>query len=504
MKIILSSAVAVLSLFTDQAYSADHFASCKTPPGESIYGSQKRLSEKVLLSGLRYAREHSHPITGFVADTVGNYSTLPETARVRASISSTGFMMALVADLYEKGMVSRTEAVQYCRRPLLAVLNKKKSDLAAAVRREVTGETNPNTDISYRGWFAHFIDSATGDRWIESSGQGGSEYATTDSTWFLSGGIVCAGAFPDTDIPKLFGRLFSAVDFHSFMIDGGLHSDKLTLSMSYRPDGAPGGGYSEAQWHIYQHSWLVYLLGLAAPKRSFRLPIASWGAWDRTGTKLESTDSNLNGQTLYGDRRALFSHYFPDVFMPPSAIKEACGIDYFKNSKLATLFNKEMARQDATSKTFQAGLWGLDAGPNPITEKLTLGARLSVGTVDTVRYAVNSPYKRTGTACPACAVASAMFEPDMILRDLQTWCDNPDFGDKIWGDYGPANGINLDYGWISPYALSGIVGPMALSVANLDQTTSVWSLFLKYKPVRDGLLAASKAPAPIHGCLMPE
>lgn len=49
-----------------------------------------------------------------------------------------------------------------------------------------------------------------------------------------------------------------------------------------------------------------------------------------------------------------------------------------------------MASLDQTSKTFRAGLWGLDAGPNPITDKLRIGAPLSVANPDTVRYGVSS------------------------------------------------------------------------------------------------------------------
>ncbi len=72
-----------------------------------------------------------------------------------------------------------------------------------------------------------------------------------------------------------------------------------------------------------------------------------------------------------------------------------------------------------------------------------------------------------------------MFEPELVFQDLKNWCDSELFGDKLWGKYGPANGINPDYGWTSPVALSGIVGPLALSVANLDEETSVWKFFEK-------------------------
>ncbi len=485
---------------------ADVTESCKSPPNESFESAKIRLTKKILEAGLRYAREHSNHDTGFVEDTVDNYDNITPSGPIRASISSTGFLMALVADLSTKKMVSRREAYQYCLRPILAVLKKKNADLNAARLRAKTKQPDPHTDITYKGWFSHFIDWQTGDRWIDQNTHRGVEYATTDSTWFFAGGIVCSETFPRSRIPILFNKIFADVDFYDFMTDGGAQPDKRTLSMSYTPEDVSivssksrhEVGYSKAQWEIYQHSWLVYLLGLGAPRVENRLPLESWSAWRRTGIRLP------DGQVLYGDKRALFSHYFPDVFMPPQLIKEECKIDYFSNSKLATRFNKEMSLNDLSSQTFRAGLWGLDAGPNPNFSKLKLGTPTDIGKIENTVYGVNTPYKRNGTACPACAVASVMFEPDLVLSDLRSWCDNKDFGSKFWGKYGPTNGINLDYGWISPISLSGIVGPMSLSAANLDPDTSVWKLFSKYPAVQIGLEAAELAPMPAGGCLLPE
>src|SRR5438105_1117613 len=102
------------------AHASETFSDCRSRKGETFDEAKARLTQQVLLSGLRYAREHSHPITGFVADTVENYREQPVREPVRASISSTGFMMALVANLYSKAMVSREEALEYCDRPLNA------------------------------------------------------------------------------------------------------------------------------------------------------------------------------------------------------------------------------------------------------------------------------------------------------------------------------------------------------------------------------------------------
>lgn len=490
--------VVLFLFFQIELFAATPSFPCRGPEKESFEAAKSRLTKRILVDVLKYAEEHAHPKTGFVLDTVKNYGETAHEEHQRASISSTGFMMALVADLYAKRIVkSRERAYRYCKRPLIAIIKKEEEDAARAKERLASGADNPYTDISYRGWWSHFIDWSDGSRWEQS------EYALTDSTWMLSGAIVCANIFPDSDIPKLVKRLYSEVNYRDMMTDGGANPEKLTLSLSYTAP-SPGNkpkviGYSPNQWIIYQHSWLVYLLGMGSPNEKYRLPKESWSAWMRTGLKLEVDDTPLDGVFLYGAERALFSHYFPDVFLPPQAIKEACGIDYFENSKLATLFNQVSALNDTSFKTYRCGFWGLDAGPNPNTNKISPATSdaIAVGATDTITYKVNTPFKRNGTACLACAAAGAMFDPDLVFTSLKRWCDDKNYGDQIWGKYGPSNGINLDYGWLTPTALSGIVGPMALSVANLDEKTSVWRNFISYPGVKRGLAMAQDAPKPV-------
>ncbi len=480
---------------------SETFESCKSLPHETPAAAQERLTTQILVDVLKYAREHAHPVTGFVLDTVNNYDSTPHEPHLRASISSTGFMMALVSNLYLKGIVvDKQEAIAYCRRPIKAILDREAQDAIQAKKRRQTGSSDPQTDISYRGWWSHFIEWSTGTRWENS------EYALTDSTWMLAGMLVCAATFPDTDLPQLVNSVYSQVNYNDMRTDGGTKPSKLTLSLAYTPEPSviPQGktaddyGYSPFQWEIYQHSWLVYLLGIGSPNLDYRLPKESWSAWKRTGAVMTVSDSRLEGKFLYGAQRALFSHFFPAVFMPPQEIKEACHIDYFENSRLATRFNRASALSDTTSETFRHGFWGLDAGPNPNSKVLSLVApgTLNVGSLQSEIYGVNTPYKRNGNACLACAVAAAMFEPELVLRSLQQWCDDPIYGSKIWGKYGPANGIDLDYGWISPHALSGIVGPMALSVANLDSQTSIWKQFASNASVKFALAQLASAPLP--------
>jgi hypothetical protein len=506
VRIFFIPVIALVYFLISPAHSLTNvaFSSCKTPTGELAQATRARLEKKILSGVLAYAFEHAHPTTGFVLDTVNNYDDTLHSEHLRASISSTGFMMALVASSYLKGMTDREKAYSYCKRPIVAVIEREKSDSERARQRRISGEPDPQTDISFRGWWSHFIDWSNGDRW------GNSEYALTDSTWMLAGMLVCAETFPETDLPKMVKKLYSQVDYQAMMTDGGVIPDKRTLSLSYTP--CPGSstppeghkkkktyGYSPLQWDIYQHSWLVYLLGLGSPNEKLKLPSASWAAWRRTGTLLSPTsvdEPDLAGQFLYGDHRALFSHYFPDLFMPPKKLEERCKINYFENSKLATHFNRFSALSDSTSKTFVSGLWGLDAGPNPDVSELDKTDVITVGTPATEIYGVNTPYKRNGTACLSCAVAAAMFDPDLIFSTLKQWCDNEQYGDKIWGKYGPANGINLDYGWISPHALSGIVGPMALSIANLDWETSVWKKFAQNEEVARAIKVAKNAEKP--------
>jgi len=279
--------------------------------------------------------------------------------------------------------------------------------------------------------------------------------------------------------------------------------------LSYRLEAVARGrpaGYSPWLWDHYAEHMLLLILGLGSPSTDHRLPPEAWTAWQRQAKTVdlrnlpslavEGFDPRVapalrHREELIGYDRALFTHQYTHLFVDLRNFEDRFGVNYFRNSVVATLDNREVCRSDASSRTFRHGFWGLSAGDAPAKE----GA--GGAGADRVRYKVNTPQRHDGTACIGSVPASAMFAPAVVLEDIVRWCRGP-YGYRLWGRYGLADGINLDrggpQGWISPKVHGITVGPEYLALANLEEATSVWRDFMANPHVQRGLKAAASAP----------
>jgi hypothetical protein len=258
--------------------------------------------------------------------------------------------------------------------------------------------------------------------------------------------------------------------------DGGTKPQTLTLSLSFRAkDGMGKGkkkGYSPSQWDHFAQEVMLLILGLGHPTHP--LPPESWSAFKRQAIRLP------DGQRLVGYDKALFTHQYSEIYLDLRHFQDG-QVNYFENARLASLFHRDVCRNDQQHRTFAAGFWGLSAGSGPPDVKHPHG-----------RYVVNKPTKYNGVACVGAAAASVMYLPDLVMKDLQDWLNGP-YGDRLWGRYGIADGIDLDNQhdpWIAPDVHGITVGPMFLALANTSEKTSVWKDFNRLPYVKAGLKIA--------------
>jgi hypothetical protein len=440
------------------------------------------LKRNIALAARNYFLEHTHPTSGLVRVVAKNFGpTTDYQDKERASIAATGFGLAVIANASKQGLVSRDFAFNYCKRTLEFL--------------------DANYDaVTQNGWFFHYLywqpdgESKKAKRWDRS------EYSTIDTALFLAGAIYCGQVFPHSRISELAEKFYARVDFKDMMTDGNALPAKRTLSLSYRPEKGPRErppGYSPWQWDHYAEHMLLLILGLGSPNPEHRLPPEVWTAWQRQAkaiafpNPIRSVPDVKRSEELIGYDRALFTHQYSHLFLDLRAFKDVLKANYFRNSVLATVYDREVCRNDRSSKTFQNGFWGLSAGDSPPR------GSTQPDQADRVRYHVNTPQRHDGTACIGCVPASAMFAPDVVLGDVLAWCQGR-YGKRIWGRYGLADGINLDAGgaggWISPKVHGITVGPAFLALANLDEATSIWKDFMANPHIQRGLQAAGSAP----------
>ena len=365
--------------------------------------SIERLLERVSLD---YFLEQTHPTSGLVRDRARNFSETPNTTHYAvSSIAATGFGLAVVSHAGVRGLVVPVEAYNRVLRTLTFV----------------------EKHLSHkRGWLYHFVDWEKGERFRNS------EISTIDTALFIAGALYAAESYPNTEVAAITQRLYERLDFFDMLTDGGTQPQKLTLSMGWTPE----EGYLKAQWNSYSELLILVLLGLGHPNP---LPKEVWSEWERVWNE---------PQRSLGFYLPLFVHQYSHLFVDFRGFTEG-DVNFFENSRQATLFNRRTSLVGGGSRTYHEGFWGLSAGD----------------AID--GYAPFSPAWHDGTVCPSCAGASAMFLPVLVLSDMQSWLTGR-YGNWLWGRYGMTDSLNLDQNWKSPDAIGITVGALYLSLANLS------------------------------------
>lgn len=395
--------------------------------------SDKSLKTEIASTGLKFFLEQTHPVSGMVRDRAENFQATPDWNRA-ASIASTGFGLAVVANAAVRGEFPRVEAQAYVVRALRFARDR--------VAR-------------YRGWFLHFID------WEDGSRLWNCEYSTIDTALFMAGAFYAAQVFPENaEIAAITRSLYQDLDFNDMMTDGGSKPGKRTLSMAYSPE----NGYTASQWDMYAEEMILLVLGLAHP--SHGLPAEAWLAWKRKKAVLP------NGHEVMGLGEALFVHQYSQVFLDLRGFHDGFP-NYHENSQAITGWHRQLARADQQYKTLKSGFWGFSAGDSPSG------------------YRVWSALEYQGTVCIGCVAASAMFAGEPVIGDLVAWRNGP-YGERVWGRYGFVDSLDLDKDWFASNVLGITVGPAALAIANIESATSVWKDFMKIPEIVLGLERASR------------
>ena len=379
-------------------------------------------------AALRFFLDHSHPVTGLTRDKAPNFVDAPATNRV-ASIASTGFSLAVITNAAKRGLVERGFAEDYTLRTL-----------------RFAREHVPRR----KGWFLHWVDWETGARaW-------NSEYSPIDTALFVAGALYAAQVFPGGQIQALAEELYRDMDFHDYLTDGGTKPWKKTLSLSYSPE----RGFEPYQWEIYAEQKILLILGLGHPTRP--LPLEAWKAWRR----YHSSHALMSG--IMGHNMPLFIHQYSPVFLDFRSFNDG-NPNYFHNGVRATWLHREMLRV-APQRTFREGFWGVSAGEDP------------------EGYRVYDPTSFKGTVCIGCTIASAMYTPQ-VVTDAEAWKKGA-HASRIWGRYGFVDGLDLERGWYAQNVLGITVGPAYMSLANMQDSTSIWQDFMQVPAIKRAMLRA--------------
>ena len=380
-----------------------------------------------------------------------------------ASIAAVGLALTAYPVGVERGLISRGEAAERALTTLQFFWRSKQG---------------PEPDATgYKGFYYHFLDMETGARaWR-------CELSTVDSALLL-GGMLTAAAYFDADSPDereirdLARRLYERVDWQ-WAQDGG-----ATVTHGWKPE----SGFLPYRWEGYDEALLLYVLGLGSPTHP--LPAESYAAWARTYRWRTVYDIEY----LYAG--PLFTHQLSHCWIDFRGIQDAFmrerGIDYFENSRRATLVQQQYGiRNPRGFAHYGEFCWGLTAsdGPGEFTRVVDGVERRFFDYL--AREVPDGP--DDGTIAPWAVLASLPFAPEIVLptvADFARWglAGEHEYGFKA--TFNPTFPVaGTPDGWLSPWHFGINEGPIVVMIEN-HLTGLVWRLLRGCAPIVAGLRAA--------------
>ena len=383
-----------------------------------------------------YFLHEANPTNGLVRDN--------SRAGAPSSIAAVGFALAAYVVGVERGWMARADAIAR----VLATLRFFR-DAPSSDANDATG---------HRGFYYHFLDMESGRR------AGTCELSTIDTTFLVAGALATASYFTDEssderEIRALADALYRRVDWQ-WALNGG-----VTVSHGWKPE----SGFLKARWEGYNEAILLYALGMGSP--SHPLPDGSYEAWTRS----YRWKSVAGEEYVYGG--PLFIHQFSHCWIDFRGIQDdymsASGIDYFENSRRATIAQQRYAMRN-TKRFVGYGehCWGITASDGPGLSRHQIAGRER----RFKEYAARGiPYGfDDGTIAPWAAVASLPFAPELVLPTIrQLRLTHP----RATGVYGFRSAFNLTFanGWYSDRWFGIDQGPVVLMIENF-RSALTWQL----------------------------
>jgi hypothetical protein len=392
-----------------------------------------------------------------------------------SSIAAVGFGLTAYGIGAERGYVSRAAAAQRTLATLRSLLAMKQGPEA----RGVSG---------HHGFFYHFLDMKTGERFRDV------ELSTVDTSLLLAGALFAQSYFDRDDATEKAIRdaaeeLYRRVDWPWEVVR------PHAISMGWKPE----EGFHTYDWRGYNEAMIVIILALGSPTHP--VEPEAWTEYTKTYRW-----GNFLGQEhlLFAP---LFGHQYSHVWIDFRGIQDAYmrgkGIDYFENSRRATIAQREYAILNPHHwRDYGADIWGLTACDGPMDATITIDGVPRTFHSYHARGATSGEVRDDGTIAPTAAASSIAFTPDISLAAMRAMRER--YGADLYSTYGFLDAfnptlrtteqlkhgrVNPQLGWFDVDYLGIDQGPIVAMIEN-HRSQLVWRVMKRNEHVRRGLTRA--------------
>jgi hypothetical protein len=395
------------------ACSKDRAQTLHIPGGAPYQGTDEQLLEEIQRASFQFFWEQTNPDTGQVKDRA--FLNGSDT-RTMSSIAATGFGLTALCIGDTRGY-------------------GKKQEIASRVRTTLQFVWEKLPEV--HGFFYHFVDMNTGQRWAQS------ELSSVDTSLLLCGVLTTRQHFEDPQIQDLAAKIYQRVDW-PWMLNGG-----PTFSMGWHPE----SGFLKARWEHYCELMMIYLLAIGSPTHA--VSPETWKAWTRPTITYQ-------GITYISGNDPIFTHQYSHAWFDFRGKRDAY-TNYFQNSVLATKAHKLFCLSLRPQfSDYSEDLWGISAS-DYAKGYTAWGGPPPQGPID-------------GSIVPCATGGSLPFLFTDCIRVLRNIRGT--YAPKGWGRYSYVDAFNPLTEWYDRDVL-GIDLGITMLMAENARTGFVWETFMK-------------------------
>lgn len=418
---------------------------------DTDYLADRALLDEVQRDAFRYMWEYCDADSGMAVEADYDWERKP------IAVGGSGFGIAAIVVATDRGWITRGQAIERLMKITLFL-------------RDTTQRAEMH------GAFPHWIDGATGK-----AVEFGSRDSSADlvETSFLMQGLLIARAYfngpgVEEKLRSVITELWEDVEWDWF--DNGEEN-----GLYWHWD-AERGFHHGLKILGYNECLVTYVLAASSPTH----PISrkTYDYWTSGVDYLPRDISGYRVEAASTSGGPLFLAQYSFIGLNPRLIADDYVTQgYFVRNVLHTLSNRGYCLYEAPAENRYSGdFWGLSAG------------HTATG------YRAADPANDGGAVAPTAAIASMPYTPEYSLRVLANLAGP--LRKRVWGAFGPRDGVSLRDDWASEFTLAIDQLPMVCMVENY-RSGLLWDLFMGDKDVRQGLERAGLG-APEHAEGFPE
>lgn len=470
-------AIAGVVLSLSAAACASGAVNAGGAPGTPSRAAQEAFLDTLQERTFRWFWDTTNPRNGLVPDRWPTQSF--------SSVAAVGFGLTSYLVGVERGWITRDQAADRTRTTLRFFWDAPQGPQASGT----TG---------HKGFFYHFLDMNSGHRFERV------ELSTIDTGLLMMGVLSAAEYFDGTDpreveIRALADSLYRRVDWAWAATPRPPH-----ISMGWHPE----SGFIPHDYRGYSEAMFLYLLALGSPTHPVQP--ASWEAYTSTYVWADFRGHpQVNFPPLFGHQ---YSHVWVDFRGIRDAYMRDRGIDYFENSRRATLAQREYGIANPNGWAgYGPDLWGWTASDGPKDTTFVIDGKQRTFWSYRARGVAGDFVEDDGTVVPTAAGGSIPFAPEVTIPALMNM--RRTYGDHLFQRYGFLDSFNptlkqpmpLQHGTIVPGVgwfdgdyLGIDQGPIVLMIENY-RSDLVWRLMRGNEHVVRGLCRAGFTGGWIEG-----